>query len=498
MKEIDFANHKALPLDSVPELPAAGFLDTAASLSRAGCRPVQYFGWKHAGRVRLIAVMSDAENGRLKMFRTALPEGGSYPSLTPEHPAFHLFERELHEEFGIVPEGHPSLKPVRYSFDRYNPSETAENYPFYRAASLDSHEVGVGPVHAGIIEPGHFRFTCEGETVHNLEIRLGYQHRGVERLFEAKGDPVKKAVLAESVSGDQTIAHATAYAANVESLTDTRVPRKAMSLRAIALELERMAMHAADLSALAGDVAYLTGNAAYGATRTLIINTLLLVCGNRFGKGLLRPGGTVFDLDKDRIAAVKKILDKVMGDIEIYSEALFTSASVLARFENTGRVAKEDAERYGMVGPAARASGTAVDVRSDHPSDIYKIFPVHKVTMDSGDVFARAYIRYAEIRQSYHFILEQLKSYSTWVESSMKPLGAPHPDCIVTSLVEGFRGETAHTAITGKDGGIVRYKIKDPSFHNWTGLSLALRGTGISDFPVCNKSFNLSYCGFDL
>ena len=308
--------------------------------------------------------------------------------------------------------------------------------------------------------------------------------------------PVFLLKLAESIAGDTVIGHTGTFVRAVESLSDINVSRHVKLIRTVALELERIAVHLGDLSALAGDVAYLTGNSVFGALRTKVINTSMAICGNRFGRGLMAFGGVHFDISsglRDKILSTILQLDH---EVEVAAEVLFSSASVLERFEKTGIVETETALEIGMVGPAARASGVAVDIRSDHPFGAYEYFPAHKLTLDTGDVFARAYIRFIEIQQSMKIITEQLDNLTDG--ELKKTISALQPDSLVVSLTEGWRGEIAHVLITDNNGKLRKVKIKDPSFHNWFGLALAVRENQISDFPVCNKSFNLSYCGIDL
>jgi len=459
-------------------------------------RVVSFFGYKNDKSIKIFAILAEDDNSRLFVSSSILQEGESYQSITPDIPAFHLFEREIYEEFGIKPEGHPWLKPVRYSFNRYDKSQTMKNYPFFKMEGEEIHEVAVGPIHAGIIEPGHFRFQCYGEKVYHLEIQLGYQHRGIEDMF-IKINPRHAVHLAESIAGDSVIAHTLAYCNLIEGLSEKVISRRTKAIRGIALEMERIAIHIGDLSALAGDIAYLQGNSIFGALRTLVINTMLDICGSRFGRGFVRPGGVVFDINEDLKKKIKNILLKVMKEVSLAAEAFFSSSSVLSRLEQTGTVDVKTAKKIGMVGPAARASGVAVDVRADHPYGIYITHPVHKLTLRGGDVFSRAYMRYLEIKQSIRFILEILEDFPEDSIGNFLPLKL-RPTSFSVSLVEGWRGEIAHIALTDEKGQLFRYKIKDPSFNNWYGLALAVKNNGISDFPLCNKSFNLSYCGYDL
>jgi len=359
------------------------------------------------------------------------------------------------------------------------------------------HEVGVGPIHAGIIEPGHFRFSCHGEKVYHLEIEHGFQHRGVEALFTRKSNrPVFLEKLSESIAGDTVIGHCGTFVRAMEAAGNISVSRTAKTIRTIALELERIAVHLGDLSALSSDVAYLTGNSVFGALRTKVINTTMAICGNRFGRGLFTIGGVHNDISSPLQEKILSMIAELEDSVLLAGEVLFSSASTLERFEKTGIIEKETAVEIGMVGPAARASGVSIDIRSDHPFGAYETFPVHKLTLESGDVFARAYIRFVEIQQSMKILREQLTNPS---EGELKnSVSALQPNQFVVSLTEGWRGEIAHVLMTENDGSMKRLKIKDPSFNNWLAVALAVRDEGISDFPLCNKSFNLSYCGVDL
>jgi Ni,Fe-hydrogenase III large subunit len=492
---IEIKNLQSISIGEIPCLTLDDLRNQIVEKVRSGKRLIQFFGDKESDKVILYAVVADDNNSKLSIASSKSKPEETYRSITPDVPSASLFERELYEQCGVKPEGHPWLKPVRKGIAGIDQRETS--YRFFSMSGEEIHEVGVGPIHAGIIEPGHFRFSCHGEKVYHLEIEHGFQHRGVETLFMKNNNrPVYLEKLAESISGDSVIGHCGTFVCAMESACNISVSRTAKTIRTIALELERIAVHLSDLSALSGDIAYLTGNSVFGALRTKVINTTMSICGNRFGRGLLTIGGINYNISSQLQDKILTTINELEDDVLLAGEVLFSSASTLERFEKTGIVEKETAIKIGMVGPAARASGVAIDVRSDHPFGAYESFPVHKLTLDSGDVFARAYIRFVEIQQSIKIIREQLSNIS---EDELKNnLSALQPNRFIVSLTEGWRGEIAHVLLTDNDGKIKRLKIKDPSFNNWFALALAVRDEEISDFPLCNKSFNLSYCGVDL
>jgi len=309
MSAIIVQNAAPVPLADVPMLPAQEFREFVIGAVAQGDRISALFGTPSGDRVRLIAVLSRDSAGTLSVLSTEVYR--SYDSITPECLQAHWFEREIAEQWGVVPKGHPWMKPIRFQHPmRPAPDPwlrdgkvTVGDTEFFRIVGEEIHEVSVGPVHAGVIEPGHFRFQCHGENVYHLEISLGYQHRGVEKALI--GGPTARTIpYMETLSGDTTIGHATAYCHAVEALAGAEAPARAHAIRAIALELERVACHIGDLGNVAVGVGFLPTAAYCGRIRGDALNLTALLCGNRFGRGLVRPGGVLFDLDGEATAAL--------------------------------------------------------------------------------------------------------------------------------------------------------------------------------------------------
>jgi Ni,Fe-hydrogenase III large subunit len=496
-----FYNGMAIPLQSVPDCSSGKFLQGVVDAVDSGWRVSAYFGTPDKDNIRLYCLLSYKGAGMLGIMSTAVTKE-SLPSLVPYVPQLHLFEREIAEQFGLLFEDHPWHKPVRFQSPLFVPGNNLRSkrpdpgaMDFYQVNGNEIHEVAVGPVHAGIIEPGHFRFQCFGEQVLHLEISLGYQHRGIEQLL--LGGPHGSTLYqAETIAGDTTIGHGQAYAMCIEALSGTIVPARAHAIRGIAMELERLANHTGDLGAIAGDVGYLPTASFCGRIRGDFLNMTAELCGNRFGRGLLIPGGVSFDCTPTQAEMLRQRLEAAREDLTSAVELLWNSPSVMGRLENTGSVSESDARTLGLVGPAARACGLNRDIRRDHPFGIYSMSQIPVVNARTGDVHARALIRWLEAEKSLDFIEEQLGQLPGGALRNRE--GNLYPNHVAVALTEGWRGEVCHVAITDDNGRFERYKITDPSFHNWSGLAMAMRNGQISDFPLCNKSFNLSYCGYDL
>ncbi len=498
MDHIAIKNGQTIPFASIPVLEYGKLLEHNIALladERRHC--VNYFGFLQREKVQLLCCIADDAEGTILVSSAQVEKSRTLPSFSAHCPAFHKFEREIHENFGVRYTDHPWLKPVRFPFNREDRQSVVANYPFFRIDSEELHEVGVGPIHAGVIEPGHFRFICNGEQILHLEIQLGFQHRGIEPLFLKKKKLLQRTVLAESIAGDTVVGHTTAFANLWESLCGFHPGEDLQFARTLALELERIAVHTGDLSALCTDVAYQLGSAVFGRLRTPLINFFQIWCGNRFAKGLIRAGGNHYPFDRALAEQLRRLLDDFEPDFDEISEETFTLPSVLARFEKTGVVTREQASVIGAVGMAARVSGINRDIRASHPHDFYTTLNHQPIVKHHGDVYSRAQLRRREVKQSIGYIrklLEQIPLEKT----TRKPLEQPAANAFAVSLTEGWRGEICHCAITGELGELAHYKVKDPSFHNWLALALAVRNNEISDFPVCNKSFDLSYCGHDL
>lgn len=492
MISLQVQNNQPFRVDEISFLDKNKFTDSVSEGLSKGFRMVGLFPVNKDNPHKIISILADSASSSLYIIGGEFPKNKlEFESFANQFPQTNYFECELAENYGYTPVNHPWLRPVR----KQNTILGNKPYQFYKLEGDEVHEVAVGPIHAGVIEPGHFRFQCHGELVYHLEINLGYQHRGVESLM-LNANKNQRIILSESIAGDTVVGHTYAHCNAIESLTNTQISLRAQVIRSIAEELERIAMHLSGLGGVANDIGLAIAASSYGRLRTLVINSLAELSGSRFGRGLFVYGGVRYDFNDENIKRIISNLEIVMKDVAAINKFLFSSTGALTRFENTGTVTKDFAQQIGLVGIAARASGIEMDTRIHCPYGAYRYFPVSLITLPSGDVFSRARLRALEIDESLRFIFEQIENLP---EGEIKiDVGNTAPGSGVISIVEGWRGEVIHTAITDENGNIVQYKIKDPSFNNWYGLNLALRKTAISDFPVCNKSFDLSYAGHDL
>ncbi len=498
-------NQGTISLQEVPILPYDQFYAVMSLLLQdPGKHCVNYYAYPDGNCLKFIACVADDSEATIAILSHELLLHGKKQllSLTRDFFPMHIYEREIHENFDVDFVDHPWLKPVRYAFNRVDKDKIINNYPFYQIETQELHQVGVGPIHAGVIEPGHFRFLCNGETVLHLEIQLGWQHRGVEALFLSKPTLLQRTILSESIAGDTAVGHSNAFIAVVESLASIKINERLDMERTIALEVERIAMHIGDLGNMNIGLAYQLASSVFGTLRTPVINYSQTWCGNRFGKGLNRVGGTHYPLTEELTEKLTKLLDNFEARFTPMADRMFSLPSVLMRVENIGKVTEKQMQLIGAVGMTARMANITRDIRTSHPTGTYKKYSIETKTLDGGDVWARAMLRKMEIEVSIEYIRTLLKKLVHVDPATARPTDQDNvrlaPQALSVSLVEGWRGEICHCAITDKDGNIAHYKVKDPSIHNWYALALSLRDLEISDFPINNKSYNLSYCGHDL
>ena len=355
-------NNKKIDGLSIPTITIEELREDLKALK---LRPIGFFGKQEFENVRLYVVLADDKKGKIHISSVLFkPDVKSYNSLTKDFPQLHNFEREFYEDFKIEPKNHPWLKPLR---------NNQKDYPFFVMQGEDIHEVAVGPIHAGIIEPGHFRFMCQGEKIYNLEIMLGYQHRNVEKLML---NPNNR--LAESICGDSVVGYNMAFSEGMEALSDTVISKRACLIRRIALEMERIAIHIGDMGAISGDMAYLMGANVFATTRTLVINTMLEISGSRFARGLIDVGGVNFDIDNEMASKIKTMLNEVLEIVHRCAKIMLKKPSCISRMEQTGTVSKETALSLGAVGMAARSCAIGLDSRFDFKDKYYTKYSTAK------------------------------------------------------------------------------------------------------------------------
>lgn len=461
------------------------------------------------GGLALEVLLLDTIRGSGTILSASIPDGASeYPSLTPQVPAAHWAERAIGDFFGLKAAGHPRWKslilheswPAELTPLRDDSVGKAErildNYEFMEVHGEGVHEIPVGPIHAGIIEPGHFRFSCLGEIITNLEIRLGYQHRGIERRL-TEMPWLQARFLAEAVSSDTTVGNALAHTVAIEQILDITPPPRAQFLRTIALEIERLANHLGDFGGLSADIGYSAGSAIFARLRGASLGLGELLAGTRFQRAYVLPGGVARDLDDARIAELIKALSELERKIKDSIPLVLDNPAVIERMEGIGRLSPSLASKFGIVGPAGRASGSTYDARMAFHHGVFPDYAPVSAKRDSGDVLARAQVRGDEITTTISLLTQLLQSLPDSPVKAELEDSLP-PNRVGVGVVEAWRGELIHWITTDNEGRIGRYAIKDPSFNNWTGLAIAVRGNLVADFPICNKSFSLSYSGNDL
>lgn len=438
----------------------------------------------------------------------------TFPSLTFLDQEFSLYEQEIYSFFGLKPAGHPRANriilhqenfpvdtyPLRKDFAWNNKVALPERVvtpTFAKYEGEGVYEIPVGPVHAGIIEPGHFRFSVLGEEILRLEARLGYVHKGTEKLFEHL--PLdKKLKLSERISGDSSYHHALAFAQAVENIAGVTIPVRAKLLRVVYGELERIANHFNDLAFIMLDTGFSFGGSQGSRLRERVMQWNERLTGNRFLRGVITFGGVTSDIDDATLEKLHEDLEVLENDFMEVIEIVKESDSVLNRLKGTGRLDPVVAKDLGAVGIAARACGREIDARADYPYAGYDMMQFGVMTERGGDVYARFRVRAREVTQSFRLLNQSLALLMHETSALVIPIGALPAHHHTVSLVEGWRGDIVYFVMTDHEGMITRVKVRDPSFLNWTLFPYVISQDMVPDFPLINKSFNLSYTGNDL
>lgn len=427
----------------------------------------------------------------------------SFPSVGRLHPAAQRLERAIADIFGIIPEEAPDVRPwldhgrwgVSHPMGAAEASDIPQPYAFLPVEGESLHQVAVGPVHAGIIEPGHFRFTVQGETVVRLEQRLGYTHKGTDSLM-AGATIARGAQLAGRVSGDSTVAYAWAFAQAVEAALGMEVPERALWLRALMAELERLANHLGDVGAICNDAAFGMMLAQCSVLRERVLRTADLCFGHRMMRDRVLPGGVSHDLDTAKLRVIHGLVEEVRGTFPSLVALYDRVASLQDRTVSTGILDCGLAKRFGVGGFVGRASGRDFDTRRDLAYAPYDRLQFAVPKREDGDVNARIWLRIDEIEQSLTLIAQIIAQIPEGPITIQ--LAAPRTSHEGLGLVEGFRGDVLIWVALDNRGKIARCHMRDPSWFQWPLLEAVIEGNIIADFPLCNKSFNCSYSGQDL
>jgi Ni,Fe-hydrogenase III large subunit/Ni,Fe-hydrogenase III component G len=440
---------------------------------------------------------------------SADPAQPEVPSLTPTVPAANWHEREMQDLFGIVAVGHPDPRtlvvhdgwprgvfPLRKSFDgsRRVPVEPGVEFPHVVADGEGVFEIPVGPIHAGIIEPGHFRFTSVGETVLHLDARLFYTHRGLEKRMEGLA-PHDAFYVVERICGVCSLAHGLGYSEALEQIAGVDVPVRASLIRSIALELERLYNHVGDIGNICAGASFHYGAATGMRAKERLQQLNERLAGNRFLRGLVMPGGVRLDLTADLLAALAATMETTLGELDGLMARIEGNPSVLDRLDDTGILSRKAVLDLAVAGVAARASGVDRDARRAHPHAAFAgptPPDLHVATADAGDVNARVFVRALEARESIRLVGEFVRRLEPGPLSVT--LGERVPGRrIGLSAIESPRGEAVHWLSTDADGRVARYHLRSPSYHNWPAVALAAETAIVPDFPLVNKSFELCY-----
>jgi Ni,Fe-hydrogenase III large subunit len=451
-----------------------------------------------------MALAASAEPGRILVLSMPCPEG-RYPSVGQAHPPAIRLERAAADLFGLVPAGLPDSRPwldhgtwgIRAPLGVRHPApEAVTDYPFLPVEASDIHQIAVGPVHAGIIEPGHFRFSADGETVVRLEERLGYVHKGIEGLMQ--GVELEAAArLAGRCSGDSTVAYACAFAGAVETALGWPVPPRAIWLRALMAELERLANHLGDVGAVCNDAAFAIMLAHCAALREEVLRHSDQCFGHRLMMDRVVPGGVTHDLDAPGLARLSRLILDVGRRFPPLTELYDKTASLQDRTVGTGTLNPQLAAQFGAGGFVGRASGRRCDARRWPGYAPYTTLDFEIPVLSEGDVNARVWIRIREIAQSLRLIKEILANLPAGAIYASAPLRAAEA-AEGAAFAESFRGDVFVWTRIAADGRVSRCRLRDPSWFQWPLLEAVIENNIVADFPLCNKSFNCSYSGHDL
>ncbi len=476
---------------------------------------VEPAAWHHiagklaAGRWSLLGLWADATavHAALADDRSAVVASlecpdGRFDSLTPYHPPAARLERAIRDLYGYEPAGLTDTRPwldhdrwgVMYPLgQRAEVPAPGSDYPFLPVEGESLHQVAVGPVHAGIIEPGHFRFTVNGETIVRLEARLGYTHKGIEGLM-AGADLARAAQLAGRCSGDSTVAYALAFARAAEAALGVDAPARAHWLRALMAELERLANHLGDIGAVCNDAAFALLHAHCGVLRERVLRTAEACFGHRLMRDRVVPGGVACDLDEDGRARILELVEEIGKRFPALCKLYENTASLQDRTVGTGRLEPGLARQFAAGGYVGRASGREFDARKFAPYPPYDQLDFEVPVLEEGDVDARVRIRMLEVQQSLSLVKKILRRLPAGERRFSLPRGGGEG----VALVEGFRGDVLVWLALTPDGHVARCHPRDPSWFQWPLLEAAIEGNIVADFPLCNKSFNCSYSGHDL
>jgi Ni,Fe-hydrogenase III large subunit/Ni,Fe-hydrogenase III component G len=464
------------------------------------------------GNFVIYYVFSDRSNGLFLIYKTQVPEKNPvYPSVATEIHSAAAYEREIFDMFGLKAQGHPDMKslvfhgnwpeglhPLRKDFDRrFKPPFVKRDIAFTRVQGEGTYEIPVGPVHAGIIEPGHFRFSVAGEPIINLEAQLSFVHKGIEKLSE--GVSIEKCFyISERISGDETYSNSLAFCQALEHLSGRDVPLRAKLLRVVFSELERLANHLNDIGFIMMDTGFSFGGASGARLREIVMQWHERLTGSRFLRGMNTIGGVTRGIEDNTRGELLAALEALLLDFNEVVGISEGSSSLLNRLYGTGKLDRTIAVDHGAVGVAGRAVGIAHDARREFPYAAYDALDFDPVLEEAGDVRARWTVRIREVRSSLSILRQALEALPMSGDLCSSGTVSLRPDGLGIGVTEGWRGAIVYLVVTDSEGNVTRVDVRDPSFLSWTVVEYAVKGNVVPDFPLINKSFNLSYTGYDV